>query len=253
MTAAAHRPVRRAVPFYLHPAERPGAWRALTEGAGDLAFAVVNIADGPGLPDDPYYGPVLARGSRTRLLGYVPVGYGRRAPDEVRRDAATWRDRYGIAGLMLDEVPAVPALERWSLDVIGMLRGDGADLVVANPGTPPDPDLIGAADVTCVAEYPWSQYARWSPPPALRDVPPDRLWHLIHSCPPGRVGTALARAATLGAGYAWVTPGGLPHPWGALPPGWQTRDGRAGHPLDTLIEFPETPDRPDSHDTESDS
>ena len=213
--------LRSAAPWYMHPAEDPGAWKGLWAG-GRLAFAVVNVDDGPGTaPDHDYYQTVFAEPSKTPLLGYVSVGYGDRSASVVRREALAWREWYGVSGLMLDEVPAVAQRNSWSLDLIDQLRVDGATQVVANPGTVPVPELLLSADVTCVYEGPWDVYRGLRPPPRwLRRTDPNRQWHLVHSCPAPALPAARRLAARRGAGYLWATPGTLPNPWRTLPEEW---------------------------------
>lgn len=212
--------VGAAAPWYVHPAAAPSAWRRLGEG-DSVELAVVNVANGPGTaPDDPYYGPALAAVSGASMLGYVSVGYGDRSAEVVRREAEAWREWYGVTGVMLDETPSAARSKSWSLDLIDRLRGDGASMVVANPGTVPVRELVEAADVTCVFEGSWESYRRLRLPRWLRQFPPGRLWHLVHSCPGSCLPSVRRLAARRGAGYAWATSGTLPDPWSVLPEAW---------------------------------
>lgn len=212
--------VRAAAPWYVHPAADPEAWRRLVVG-GRLAFAVVNVASGPGRSaTDPYYSRSVLAQSRTPLLGYVSVRYGNRSGDEVRRQAQEWRDWYGITGVMLDETPSVVSTGAWSLRLVDRLRADGASKVVLNPGTIPAPELVAAADVTCVFEGSWQSYRELRLPRWIRRVDPDRQWHLVHSCPRRRLRTVRRWAERRGAGHVWATPGAPPNPWEVLPEEW---------------------------------
>jgi hypothetical protein len=60
-------------------------------------------------------------------------------------------------------------------------------------------------------------YARRSP-----RIPagPAATCHLVHAAPADTHDAVLARAARLGAAYAFVTDRGLPNPWDGLPSGW---------------------------------
>ncbi len=207
---------RPAAPWYVHPAEQPSAWDRLRAGT-DLEFAVVNVHNGPGQPGDPYYAAALAGACATRLVGYVPVGYGKRPLGEVLRDVRHWRDWYAVTGILLDEVPTRERQGHWTLDTITLVRACGADFVAVNPGAPPHPGLILAADVTCVTETYWERYRDWEPDAALRDLPAERQWHLVHSVPPERLACVFAMAAARGAAFAWSTTGRLPDPWSSLP------------------------------------
>ncbi len=204
--------LRAAAPWYVHPLEAPDAWELLRAGRAGLAFAVVNVSDGPGHGTDGCYREALA-GVATPLVGYVDVAYGRRSADAVLADLGAWQDRYAISAVMLDRVPP-RATGRWSLRLIDRLRGAGASTVVANPGCPAPVELLHRADVTCVVEEAWPQYRSRPASPAHAD--PARVWHLIHSCPPERQSGARSLAEAGGAGLCWTTAGRLPNPWRTL-------------------------------------
>ena len=210
---------RPAAPFYVHPLEAPDAWARLRAGTG-LAFAVVNVADGPGDDRDDAYRAALAPGCATPLVGYVDVAYGRRPVAAVLADAAAWRSQWGVRSVMLDQVPSAPRAGAWSLDVIDALRAQGAERVVTNPGTVPHPELLDAADATCVVEGGPRTHAAACFPAWLRAVDPARVWHLLHSCPAPLQPAALALAGRRGAGLAWATAGRLPNPWARLQERW---------------------------------
>lgn len=210
---------RLAAPWYVHPAADPVAWARLREGA-PLAFAVVNVADGPGEPDDPYYPDALAQVA-TPLVGYVDVGYGRRPRSAILQDAGAWRERYGCTGVMLDQVPSDERSGAWSLDILDALRTSGCDRIVANPGTVPCPALLTACDVTCVFEGNLNAYLRWRSPSWVAAVAgPGRIWHMVHSCPEWLQPAVARRAGRRGAGLVWTTAGTLPNPWSTLQKRW---------------------------------
>lgn len=210
--------VRLAAPWYLHPAVAPDAWWRLLAGS-ELAFAVINPANGPSV-GDPYYSPLLATGSHTPLLGYVDVGYGSRPRADILDDVTAWLDSAPVVGIMLDCVPPGPSQGLWDLGLIARVRALGAHLVVANPGMPPDPRLVWEADLTCVAEFDWATLRSWRPPAWIADMDAGRLWMLVHDVPAREQSEALRRVAELGAGYGWVTSGTIPDPWSVLPERW---------------------------------
>jgi hypothetical protein len=213
---------RPGIPWYAHPAEHPAAWERL---AADLAgadgiddgFVVVNVHDGPGDEDDPYYGPALARlraaAPGLLLLGYVDLDYGRRDLAAVLLDASHWRRRYGIRAVMLDRFPSgrEPAgATAAALRAVAALRAEGAGPVAGNPGVVPVPELARALDVTCEFEGTGRDYLREE-----RALPATRgSWHLVHSCTAEELRAVTAAAARRGVDHVFVTDGAMPHPWG---------------------------------------
>lgn len=209
---------RPGVPWYIHPAEDPLAWQRLAAGDYGFAFAVINVSSGPGaIPDDDYYGPALADGLGTPAVGYVTVDYGHRPFEQVLRDAQHWQKWYSVHSVMLDCVPTSARSGDWSLDWIERLRDAGVETVIANPGAVPDPHLVMAADVTCVAEDDWNAYTTLELPGWLRAMPAERQWHLVHGVPLERLSEVPTLAAARGANFSWSTDHVMPNPWERLP------------------------------------
>jgi hypothetical protein len=220
--------VRTAVPWYVHPAEDPAAWATLAVQEPRPSFAVVNVHDGPGEPDDPWYPAALAGLRGMRLVGYVDVAYGERPPAEVLRDVRTWLDVYKVGGVMLDQLPADAASVGRCAEYVGAARRAGAGFVVGNPGVEPQLALLARLDVTCVFEGSAEAYADFRPSSALSRIPRSRVWHLVHSCPPHLLAEVTERAGRLGAGHAYVTDRAMPHPWGGFP---RSRVTAVGEPV----------------------
>lgn len=208
------------VPWYVHPAGDPAAWEELRALAPALGFVVVNVHDGPGAPDDPYYPPALAALAAltgVELVGYVDLAYGDRPVRDVLADVGRWMDVAAVQGIMFDQVPSDGRSLVRLAGLADTARRLGARTVMANPGVVPPPDLLELFDVTCVFEGDARAYGAFSPPRWLRAVPPSRIWHLVHTCPASDVLPTLRRAGKLGAGLAWVTDGTLPNPWDHVP------------------------------------
>lgn len=208
---------RLALPWYIHPAEEPAAWRSLAERRIRPSFVVVNVHDGPGGPDDPWYPEALARLRHLRLLGYVDVAYGERRPADVLRDVQAWLRMYRVGGVMFDRVPSGAASTPRLQEYVAGARRAGATFVVGNPGVPPALGHLALFDVTCVFEGAAADHGRFRPPPGLNRVPRARVWHLVHACPPEELAETTARAARSGAGHAFVTDRTLPNPWAGFP------------------------------------
>ena len=219
--SAAARP-RPGIPWYVHPAEDPAAWERLAvdlagaDGVDD-GFVVVNVHDGPGEEDDPYYGPALARlraaAPGLLLLGYVDLDYGRRDLAEVLRDAAHWRRRYGVHAVMLDRFPSGREprdVTDAALRAVAGLRAEGAGPVAGNPGIVPVPELARVLDITCEFEGTGRDYLREE-----RTLPATRgSWHLVHSCAAEELPAVAAAAARRAVDHVFVTDDTMPHPWG---------------------------------------
>jgi hypothetical protein len=215
--------LRLGVPWYLHPAEDPGQWAELVRQSqlGNVAFAVVNVASGPGLPGDPYYVDALSmlREQRVSLHGYVDTNYGARPLDEVQRDVQTWLELYEVEGVMFDRVSADPAHVDHYRSLAESTRLAGVRVVVGNPGTMPHPDYLETFDVCCVFENVAALHRRLTTMARPLGVPPGRLWHLVYGVPRADFDQVLLRIAEQGAGLAFVTDRAGHNPWCGLPEG----------------------------------
>ncbi len=216
---------RPAVPWYVHPAADPRAWRDLAALTPRPSFVVANVHDGPGAAEDEWYPEALSQLRDIRVIGYVDVRYGERSPREVQADVDAWLSRYRVGGVMLDQFPADAASTDRCLEYVTAARRSGAGFVVGNPGTVPHLAHLAMLDVTCVFEGTAASYADFRPPAGLSRVPRSRVWHLVHTCPPEALAEITERTARLGAGHAFVTDRRMPHPWGGFPTGSHSSDG----------------------------
>jgi hypothetical protein len=146
----------------------------------------------------------------------------------VLRDVRAWLDVYKVGGVMLDQLPASAASVGRCAEYVGAARRAGAGFVVGNPGVEPQLAHVAMLDVTCVFEGTADAHASFRPSSALGRVPRSRVWHLVHSCPPDLLDEVTERAGRLGAGHAFVTDRGMPHPWGGFP---RSRSGAIGEPV----------------------
>lgn len=198
--------VTRIAPWYIHPVVEPEAWHNLLTGDVELDLAVVNIDNGPGAADDPYYPALLVDRPETcpALLGYVDVYYGQRPIVDVLRDAEFWLSRYAVTGVLLDQYPSVP--EPAFAEVATTLRGFGVELVAANPGVLVIPEVAAQFDITGLVE---TALAGYQPP--VTEIP--GAWHLVYNCPIAEAPETIRRAAAAGAQYVSVSDAQLPNPW----------------------------------------
>lgn len=199
--------MRRALPMFVHPAVDPAAWQAIP--ALDPSFVVVNVHNGPGSPGDPYYGPVLDALHRhgVPMVGYVDVDYGRRPSPAVADDVRAWFRRYPVCGVMFDQVPESDAAV-----CAAYVQSAGGGLLVGNPGVVPEPDVARLFDVVCTFEGSAADYRNFDAGDSAEQTA-DRVWHLVHGCPPGDVDAVYSDVENNGAGHAWVTTACMPSPW----------------------------------------
>lgn len=130
---------------------------------------IANPGNGPGTNIDRNYRQAIGRPAEAgaSVVGYVPLGYGKRMSTEVKQDIRAWRRLYsGVSGIFFDEIP-VPDGDGDSVRLRNMLgsvtaaaRDRGYTLCIGNPGVPvPNwyfgPDLF---DVVIVWEN-----DRWPP------------------------------------------------------------------------------------------
>jgi hypothetical protein len=201
--------VSAGVPAYFHPEREATDWARLRarvdrEGAG---IVVVNPDTGPGSGDPAYRAAVC--GLNALVAGYVDTAYATRAPDDVRADAAAYRDLHGVTAVFLDRVTSGPeGLPYYrALDLPGP--------VLLNPGVRPDPGYFALAEVVVTFEGDHSAYSLYTTP-----EPSACTWHLVHGVPPAEHATVLRRAERLGATHAYVTDRKMPNPWDGLPASW---------------------------------
>ena len=208
--------VHWGMPLYVHPAADPATWEWVGHTLKAPDFVVVNVSNGPGAPDDPYYGAALEALRACEVVGYVDAAYGRRPARAIREDAAAWRERYGVTAVMLDQLPSAPVWERTVRAIVEALRADAVSQLVANPGAPLPEGLAAHFDLSAVFEGAWAEYARapWPPHPASERLP---TWHLVHDCPPAEQARALALAEQRGARFVFATERHLPNPYDAIP------------------------------------
>jgi len=184
-----------------------------------IRFVIINVHNGPGDELDPTYVPVVEalKAARIRTIGYVDTDYGSRDPAEVGREAGTYRERYGVDGIFMDQVSSdLDMLDHYAQCVVAA-KTAGAPFVVLNPGVEPHPGYIDLANVTVTFEGSWDQYQEAAVPDWMRRYPRKRFCHLVHSVPDEHIGTGLELAAERHVGSIFVSEGSGANPWGHVP------------------------------------
>jgi hypothetical protein len=207
------------VPLYVHPGVDPAAWQTVIRHAERLYGVVLNVADGPGTAPDPAFTEVAARlrAARVRVLGYVDIGYGRRAVREVVRDMLRHRAWYRVDGVFLDQAPSGAALVPRCRRLTRAARRVGASRTVLNHGVYPHPGYAQIADVLVTFEGGWPSYCRAALPGWPARHRPERFCHLVYDVPPGAHERVARLARQRGAGVHCAVSGGGANPWRSAP------------------------------------
>ncbi|KAF8060306.1 Spherulin-4 [Scenedesmus sp. PABB004] len=228
------------VPLYVDPCDGAGcAWTAFRQGlatpGGPRQLVILNPNNGPGAAKQGSYARLVAElhGAGVTTLGYVSTRYGRRDAAAARRDVSRWLSWYPeLGGIFLDEGSDSCARRLYYQALVRRMHaapGAAPRVAALNWGTDGpacylDPSAPGAGDAFDLVvnfEGSYASYARWTPAPWTAGVPRERLWHLVHSAPPGSLAPALALSKERRAGWVFVTPDALPgNPWDSLPRDW---------------------------------
>jgi hypothetical protein len=213
------------IPAYVQPSEL----RRLARRSAPDRLVVVNPANGPGAERQPGLAEAVAtlrfRGSR--VLGYVDTAYGRRDPRLVLADVARYRSWYAVHDVFLDRGGTDPRDLPYYRTVASAIRARGDALIAANPGAVPAPGYFDVADVVVTFEGPYRAYgaAMAATPGWVRDLPAQRVAHLIYEASPAE---ALAAIAAGRAGFLYATDLGLPNPWRELSPSLAAQEAVTG-------------------------
>ncbi|MFE1439295.1 spherulation-specific family 4 protein [Streptomyces sp. NPDC058739] len=223
------------IPGYAHPLLAPAEWGELTRPGTPVHWAVLDVADGPGVRPDPHCLQAAGRlrHAGVRVLGRLDTTYGARPFADVISDAQRYLDWYRVDGFVLDRCPgeraALPGVRR----MVTVLRGMAeASHLVLGHGIHPYPGYAEAADQLVTfsgpwTDYRWSQVAEWT-----AEYPPERFCHLVHGVPGVHLDEALRIARWQGAATIWFTDrtdrGGEADPWEAMPGYWDEIVSRIG-------------------------
>jgi hypothetical protein len=241
-----------AVPSYLDPGSNPEDWNALIDAqTSKVGVAIANVLNGPTYQRDQQWADVIhrARASGKRVLGYVDTGcLGRTglltrlgsaaAADwiaQIEQDVNLWYRFYGddLGGIFYDQGFNECGIDNIFANCYSLLnqyvkRHHGGSMTVLNPGTPVPRCYENTADVLVTYEGDGRGYFGVNPASELnfedsRWVPsdPDKFWHIVYDVSADQVADVIAESQTRGAGYVYVTDGGLPNPYDAIPTYWR--------------------------------
>lgn len=211
------RPDAAFVPAYFAPEFFPHAWDLLADPR--LYGVVLNVDSGPGSKPDPLFAAAVrkieSRGGT--VAAYVDIGYGNRPLEVVEAEAGRYREWYGVADVLLDQVPAGPAGLPYLQQVTRVLRAEGAEFIAFNHGTYPDEGYASLADLLVTFEGPQSAYTAVQPPAWTLKGNGQRFCHLVYGVPAADLDSVLALAEQRNAGIVFVTDRSGVNPYDELP------------------------------------
>jgi hypothetical protein len=200
----------------------PAMWtRSRSLGTANR-FVLVNPDSGPGAVRETWVQIEVdaARAAGQTPLGYVHTLWGARPSAQVLADARSYRTRYGITGVFLDESADTCTTAAWYQSVTQQLRSEGFDVVALNPGRPV-PECYSFADGIVVYEGSLAGYASLRPQAWMQRVPASKFWHLLYEVPQSSIAQAVATSRSKWAGVLWFTDDSLTagdaNPWSDYP------------------------------------
>jgi len=210
---------RMAIPSYYYPGQ---LWQKAASGAPTVGMEVINPNSGPGTSADPAYQTQVkvAQASGLAVLCYVNSGYGKRDPNQVAQDlwhAFSW---YGVNGIFFDQVPTdaadVNTYVQWRVYIKSL---NSKAIVVLDASGQPDEGYMQAGNIICNFAGDYNSYQTgYTPIPWASSYPANRFWHIIFNVPTDtQMRDVVAESKQRHAGWVYVTPVGLPNPFGALP------------------------------------
>lgn len=217
-----------AIPAYFYPSP---LWTAAIASAPHTAIMVVNPDSGPGTDKDPNYIKTVkaAQLAGIKILGYVHTHDTPLAPealrkmDTVKAEIDTYKSRYGVDGIFLDEASSSAVDIAYYKMVANYVRAKKGGFVMLNPGVIPDQAYIKLADTTIVFEETYAVYQDWTPPSWIYDYPAGKFTHLVHTTATDvQMIDAIDLSRSKNAGFLYITDGVMDNPWDSLPTYWQT-------------------------------
>lgn len=210
------------LPAYVFPAPTTD-WDAWIAGAPRTKFMIADPGDpgGPGVAADPFYVAAIAhaKANGISIAGYVDTNYNAVATATVTGQIDLWHSLYGVHDIFFDRTSALAADLPYYQNICNYSHRTASCRVILNPGTPPDEGyLMGMAEIVNVFEGIQASYDAYTQPSYVLKYPPTLLSHLIYNASSAAVAEAdMAKAASLGAGYVYVTDNTGGAPWAAVP------------------------------------
>ena len=219
---------RIVIPAYSYPSPTT-LWDGGLEAADCVQFMVANPADGPGGAADSNYVAVLerVRASGIRAMGYVDTLYGLRPVALVKEEIDAWQRLYGVTDAFLDQTASGLDELAYYREIGDHIHARAGAVVMFNAGNNVDEHYLQAADILNIFEGSRSAYATFKPAAWTDAYPRSRFSHLIYDvADEAGMAAVLRQSVQQRAGYVYITSERLPHPWGELPPYWESQVAR---------------------------
>jgi hypothetical protein len=207
-----------AVPSYFYPG---ALWTQMENAFPTVGLSIINPNSGPGTASDANYVTQVnhTRARGLHVLGYVRTTYAARAAADTKADIDRYFAWYAVDGIFLDEASNVCTNQPYYVDLNNYIKSKGGIVTVLNPGTNTAECYTSAGDILLTFESTYAAYQSYALSGWEQNYPASRFWHLIYQTPQANVGSAVARANSLHAGWVYATPDDLPNPWDTLPSG----------------------------------
>ncbi len=211
-------PFRFVVPAYIHPITDSDGWAELEKFARESATVIVNVDNGPGTAANPDFGAAISAlvDAGVDVFGYVHARWGARRPFEVIDDVCRWFDWAPVSGVFVDEAGSEPGLIPHHAVIARRARAVGARWVFANPGCSFHRGFLDVFDAIGSFEGTVSTHEQFLPPGWTVDLPPGRLFHLVHGVGADQIGATMQRMRQWGISSGFVTDA-AGEPWTYVP------------------------------------
>ena len=201
---------------------------------GRVRVLIMNPNSGPGTSINQDYvtavNRVHAAGTEFLVYGYVYTSYGQRSLASVEADIDNYHSWYGVDGIFVDETASSSSLiSTYYQPLANYITSQmpGSD-VMLNPGVYPDQGYLNitvpspSSLIVNVFEGTYGDYVNATVPSWAFSYPDISFSHLVYSTSATQMPNAVALSAQRNVGWIYVTDGGLPNPWAALPSYWSS-------------------------------
>lgn len=213
-----------AIPSYFWPdcANNSNCyWNQLNQAVPKVGLTVINPDSGVGRSADPAFvkavqGQKAAGGT---VIGYVYTSYGARSASAIKSEIDNYYNWYQVDGIFFDEGYANDCAKMTYYQGLSQYvkSKGGKGLTVVNYGGNTQECYVNSSDILLTFESDYQAYLNWRPASWQANYPTNRFWHLVYGVTQGNLLNTMNLTKKNRAGWVYVTPLGLPNPWGALP------------------------------------